>query len=64
MRPRFADPRRMESVNQQSRTDWARVDATCDEDIDYSDNPMLTAEFFEKAVRWPVETNPFPPVSY
>jgi uncharacterized protein (DUF4415 family) len=32
-----------------SRTDWARIDAMSDEDIDTSDIPPLTEEFFSKA---------------
>ncbi|MDZ8106617.1 MAG: hypothetical protein RM338_13495 [Nostoc sp. DedQUE12a] len=32
-----------------SRTDWARVDAMSDEDIDTSDIPPLSEEFFAKA---------------
>lgn len=37
-----------------SKTDWAHIDAMKDEDIDYSDIPPLTEEFFKKAViRWP-----------
>ncbi len=32
-----------------SKTDWARVDALTDEDIDTSDIPPLTEEFFAKA---------------
>jgi uncharacterized protein (DUF4415 family) len=36
-----------------SRTDWARVDAMKDEDIDTSDNPELDADFFRRAVWWP-----------
>jgi uncharacterized protein (DUF4415 family) len=32
-----------------SRTDWARIDAMSDEDIDTSDIPPLTDEFFSKA---------------
>lgn len=32
-----------------SRTDWAALEAMKDEDIDYSDIPPLTEEFFEKA---------------
>jgi uncharacterized protein (DUF4415 family) len=32
-----------------SRTNWAELDAMSDEDIDYSDIPPLTEEFFEKA---------------
>jgi len=33
-----------------SRTDWAALEAMTDEEIDYSDIPPLTHEFFEKAV--------------
>ena len=32
-----------------SRTDWAALEAMSDEDIDYSDIPPLTNEFFENA---------------
>jgi uncharacterized protein (DUF4415 family) len=32
-----------------SRTDWARIDAMTDDDIDTSDIPPLTDEFFAKA---------------
>jgi len=32
-----------------SRTDWTALDAITDEDIDYSDIPPLTDEFFENA---------------
>ncbi len=34
-----------------SQTDWARVDAMNDEDIDYSDIPPITEEMFSRAVR-------------
>jgi len=33
-----------------SRTNWAALESTSDEGIDYSDIPPLTDEFFEKAV--------------
>jgi uncharacterized protein (DUF4415 family) len=33
-----------------SQTDWERVDALQDEDIDFSDNPELTPEMFARAV--------------
>ena len=33
-----------------SRTDWVRLDAMTDEDIDYSDIPPLTDAFFERAI--------------
>lgn len=32
-----------------SRTDWSRIDAMTDEDIDTSDIPPLSDEFFAKA---------------
>ena len=32
-----------------SRTNWAALEAMADEEIDYSDIPPLTEEFFEKA---------------
>lgn len=40
-------------MKKQSKTNWERVDALTDEDIDYSDNPRLTPEFFQNAIRWP-----------
>ncbi len=33
-----------------SRTDWARLDALKDDDIDLSDTPEITPEMFAKAV--------------
>jgi len=36
-----------------SRTDWKRIDAMRDEDIDYSDIPPLGPEFFKNAIWWP-----------
>jgi len=39
-----------------SRTNWKRVDATKDNQIDYSEIPELGEDFFSKAaVRWPSE---------
>jgi hypothetical protein len=38
-----------EAMNNTSRTDWARIDAMGDEDIDTSDIPPLSDEFFAKA---------------
>lgn len=32
-----------------SRTNWEALESMSDEDIDYSDIPPLTDEFFEKA---------------
>jgi uncharacterized protein (DUF4415 family) len=37
----------------QSKTDWARLRALKDKDIDTSDIPELTDDFFKKAVLWP-----------
>ena len=31
-------------------TDWDRIERMTDEDIDFSDNPELTPEMFDKAV--------------
>ena len=36
-------------VSQASRTDWKRIDAMRDKDIDYSDIPRMSAEDFAKA---------------
>ncbi len=36
-----------------SRTDWARIDAMKDAEIDYSDIPKLDTDFFREAIRWP-----------
>ena len=36
-------------MNNTSRTDWSRIDAMTDDDIDTSDIPPLTDEFFAKA---------------
>jgi len=41
-----------EPMKHGSRTDWARVDAMRDEDIDYTDNPKLEADFFAEATQW------------
>lgn len=38
------------STSKASKTDWKRVDAMRDEDIDLSDNPEITPEMFAKAV--------------
>jgi len=32
-----------------SRTDWARLEHMTDDDIDYTDIPLLTADFFARA---------------
>jgi uncharacterized protein (DUF4415 family) len=36
-----------------SRTDWKRIDAMRDEDIDYSDIPKQGQDFFTHAIIWP-----------
>ena len=38
-----------DAMNNNSRTDWARIDAMSDEDIDTSDIPPLSEEFFTEA---------------
>ena len=45
-----------------SQTDWARIDAMTDEDIDYSDIPPITEEMFVSAVRMK-NGKPFPTAS-
>ena len=42
-------------LKKQSKTDWERIDAMKDEDIDYSDIPELGDEFFENAVIVPAK---------
>jgi uncharacterized protein (DUF4415 family) len=37
------------NLKKNSRTDWARVDAIKDEDIDFSDIPELGEAFFQNA---------------
>lgn len=37
----------------QSKTDWARLDAMTDKDIDTSDIPEVTDDVFKKAILWP-----------
>ena len=37
-------------MKQKSRTDWKRIDAMTDDDIDYSDIPPLTPEMFANAI--------------
>ena len=38
-----------DAMKNTSRTDWGRIDAMSDEDIDTSDIPPLSEEFFAKA---------------
>ena len=41
------------NMKRQSKTDWKRVDAMQDSDIDFSDSPELGADFFANAILWP-----------
>ena len=41
------------NMKRQSRTDWKRIDAMRDEDIDFSDIPKLGPDFFKNAIIWP-----------
>jgi uncharacterized protein (DUF4415 family) len=40
-------------MKKRSKTNWDRVDALRDNQIDYSDNPPLESDFFKKAIAWP-----------
>ena len=42
--------------NRPSRTDWARVDAMTDDEIDLSDSPELGPDFFANAT-WRIPKN-------
>ncbi len=39
-----------EPISNLSATDWARIDAMTDDDIDLSDSPEITPEMFARAV--------------
>jgi uncharacterized protein (DUF4415 family) len=41
------------NTKRRSRTDWKRVDALRDEDIDFSETPELDPDFFARAILWP-----------
>lgn len=41
------------NLKRPSRTDWKRIDAMRDEDIDFSDAPELGPDFFKNAIFWP-----------
>lgn len=43
----------VKSSKRQSMTDWKRIDAMRDEDIDLSDSPELGPDFFANAILWP-----------
>ncbi len=40
-------------MKKQSKTDWAKVKAMKDRDIDFSDVPELDDNFFAEATLWP-----------
>ena len=42
-----------QSTKKGSRTDWERIKAMKDEEIDLTDSPELDATFFQEAVPWP-----------
>src|ERR1700719_178702 len=42
-----------QNTKRQSRTDWKRIDAMQDGDIDFSDIPKQGADFFANAILWP-----------
>ena len=41
------------NTKQQSMTDWKRIDAMRDEDIDFSDIHEMGPDFFANAILWP-----------
>jgi hypothetical protein len=47
-----------EIMSNTSRTNWAKIDAMTDEDIETSDIPPLTDEFFAKAELWTPKISP------
>ena len=40
------------AIKEKSKTDWERIDAMTDEELDYSDNPPLDEDFFSEAITW------------
>ena len=44
---------KINTTKRRSRTDWKRVDALRDEDIDFSEMPELGPDFFARAILWP-----------
>ena len=43
----------VKNTKKRSRTDWKRIDAMRNEDIDLSDSPELGPDFFANAILWP-----------
>jgi len=53
MKKRATSKTSSRAKSKRSRTDWKRIDAMRDEDIDYSDIPPLSPEDFARGVvRW------------
>ena len=44
---------RVNSTKKRSKTNWKRVDALQDSEIDFSESPELDPNFFKHAIRWP-----------
>jgi uncharacterized protein (DUF4415 family) len=42
-------------LKKQSKTDWARIDAMADEEIDYTDIPEIGEDLFEQATFVPAK---------
>lgn len=40
-------------MKKESRTDWERIKAMGDEDVDLTESPELNSTFFKEAVAWP-----------
>jgi uncharacterized protein (DUF4415 family) len=41
------------NTKRRSKTDWKRIDALRDADIDFSEIPELGPDFFARAIIWP-----------
>lgn len=44
-----------QDLKKQSKTDWARIDAMADEEIDYTDIPEIGEDLFEQATFVPAK---------
>ena len=44
---------KVNNTKKRSRTNWKRVDALQDSEIDFSEIPELGPDFFAHAIRWP-----------
>lgn len=52
-RQKTAGSQKANTAKKRSRTDWKRIDAMRDEDIDFSDIPKQGPDFFANAILWP-----------